>query len=205
MKKGDKVFLRLPKEGPPPKGVLHSGSVLNLENEACRIQLDEPCPGFEESSDALLHFEEKRKFMQQSVRLMHKDSEEPLIVTVQLQGTPVSAESRQCFRVSCLGLNIKATVADEPRCEVVDISATGFAFYGTREHAIGSRVRVTLVYEGKEYSGQGTVQSSRRMTPRLLRHGIHCGDVGKDTLAKSLSSINLDVQQAQLRRLAAKS
>jgi len=205
LKKDDKVFLRLPREDSPTKRVLRPGIVIEPESDAYLIQLEELCPGIEESTDAFLHFEVARKFLQQSASVVQKGLEEPLVIVAQLHGTPVSAEGRQSFRVSCLGSNIKATVADETACEVVDVSATGFAFYGRGDYEIGRRVQVTISYEGKEHKGQGTIQSLRRMTPRMLRYGVHCSDGTGDTLARSLAAINVAVQSEQLRRLARKS
>lgn len=204
MKKDDKVFFRLPKEDKPKKRVLRPGIVIGVESDVCLIQLEERAPGMEEEMDVFLHFEEKRKFLQQSARILRLVSEEPPVLSVQLHGTPVSAESRQAFRVSCLSSNIKAAVGAESGCEVVDLSVTGFAYYGQAEHETGSRVKVVLSHEGKDYAGHGTIQSSRRVTAKLLRYGVHCTDSAKDTLARSLTSINLAVQAEQLRRLAKK-
>lgn len=202
LKKDAKLFLRLPKEDTAKGRVLHAGIVLSIENNVCVIQLDEPCPGLDEATGAVLHFEEKQKFLQQSVRSVRKESEDPLVVVAELRGTAVSADQRQCFRVSCLGENIKATIGDESGCEVVDISATGFAFYGQREYEIGRRMRVTLVYNRMEFSGFATVQSVRRMNPKLLRFGMHCSGGDNDVFARSLASINVAVQAERRRRLA---
>jgi hypothetical protein len=201
LKTDDKVFFRLPQEDTAKKRNLRAGIVLSLEDDVCVIQLEQPCP-VDEATEGFLHFEVKQKFLQQSARVLRKDSEDPFVFAVALQGSPVSSEQRQCFRVSCLGENIKATVADETGCEVVDVSATGFAFYGRREYEIGRRVRVTLAYDGKEYTGHGTIQSIRRINPKTLRCGVHCTDSGDDTLARSLTSINVAIQVERRRRLA---
>jgi hypothetical protein len=204
LNKGQKVFLRIPRDEVPPRRVLHPAVVVSLEDDGCLLQLDEPRPGIEVSMSAILHFEERRNFLQQAAIVVRKDSEEPLVLGVQLQGSPVSAESRQCFRVSCLGADIRAKIADEAGCEVVDLSATGFAFYGRRTYELGKQVLVSMVYATREYSGRGTIQSARTMTPKLTRYGIHCTDIGKDDLARSLASINLAVQGEQQRRMSAK-
>jgi hypothetical protein len=204
LNKDQKVFFRVPREETPPRRVLHPAVVLGVEGEVCLIQLDEPRSGVEVSTSVILHFEERRNFLQQSGFVTRKDSEDPLVVGVQLQGAPVSAESRQCFRVSCLGADIRAKIAEEPGCEVVDLSATGFAFYGRRDYEVGKQVLVSLMYGGREYHGRGTIQSARRMTPKLARYGVHCTDIGKDDLAKSLAAINLAVQGEQQRRMNAK-
>jgi hypothetical protein len=202
LKKDSKLFLRLPKEDSPKTKVLRAGIVCSVEDNICVIQLEEPCSGIEESTEAFLHFEVRQKFFQQSVRILRKDSEEPLVFAAELQGTPVSAEQRQCFRVLCFGENVTAKVGDEPGCEVVDISATGFAFYGLREYEIGRRTRVTLSYEGQEYTGNATIQSIRRMNPKTVRCGMHCTDTENDTLGRSLAAICVAIQAERRRRLA---
>jgi hypothetical protein len=204
LKKDDKVFLRLPKEDSQQKRNLRPAVVLGVEEDVCVIQLEEPAPGLEAELGAFLHFEERRKFVQQSIKVIGRESGTPAVVSVLLQGSPVSAESRQAFRVSCLSANIKAVVADEAGCDVVDLSTTGFAFYGRVERDIGRRVQVLLSYDGKEYRGQGTIQSSRRMNTGVLRYGVHCTDGKGDDLARALPTVSLAVQSEQLRRLSKK-
>lgn len=205
-KKDDKVFYRIPNEQGGKKQILHAGVVLSLEEEVCVVQLDEPCAAVEVNLDGFLHFEQKQKFFQQAVRVVSKESDEPSVFALKLQGQPVSAESRQCYRVSCLGAGIKATVADEKDCEIVDVSATGLAFYAMSAYEIGRQVRITFFYNGEEYMGQCTIQSMRRVSAKLTRYGVHCGDTKSktDTLARSLASINQSIQRDQLRRLAGK-
>jgi len=204
LSKDKRLLLRVPAQEVPPKRVLHPGVVLGLADDVCSIHLDEPRPGVELSSPVIIHFEERKTFLQQSGLVVQRDSEEPLVLGVRLQGAPVSAESRQCFRVSCLGANIKAKVDDEVGCEVVDLSATGFGFYGRREYGVGRQISVVLVHCDREYHGHGTIQSERRMTPKIIRYGVHCTDKGKDDLARSLASINLAVQGEQQRRMSGK-
>jgi PilZ domain len=200
----DKIFFRIPKRDTPNKRVLRPCVVLAVEGDVYLIRLEEPCSAIEVATDVALHFEERRKFWQQSGRIVRQDPTEPLVFGVQLQGAPVSAEARQCFRVSCLGSNIRATIDGEEGCEVVDLSATGFAFYGRRDYDLGTRMRVALTHDGRSYQGHGTIQSSRRMTPKTTRYGVHCTDTSQDTLARSLAAINLSVQAEQQRRMAAK-
>jgi hypothetical protein len=153
----------------------------------------------------MVHFEARRKFMQQLARVLRKESEQPLVLVLQLLAEPVSSESRQCFRVSCLGENIRATVDGEPGCEVVDLSATGLAFYSRRDCALGSQVHISLSYAGKSYEGEATIMSSRRMTPKTLRHGVLCTEREGGSLARSLAAINLAIQSEQQRRIAGQS
>ena len=202
LKVEDKIFFRLPKEDRLKKRVLRPATVCAYENPTLTLRLEDPCPGLESGLDAMIHFEARRKFMQQLARVQRKESEQPLVLVLQLLAEPISSESRQCYRVSCLGENIRATVDGEAGCDVVDLSATGLAFYSRRDFALGTQVPISLSYAGKSYEGQVTIMSSRRMTPKTIRHGVLCTEREGGALAKSLAAINLAIQSEQQRRLA---
>ena len=202
LKVEDKIFFRLPKEDRPKKRVLRPATVCAYETPTLTLRLEEPCSGAEPGVDAVVHFEARRKFMQQLARVLRKESEQPLVVVIQLLAEPISSESRQCYRVSCLGENIRATVDDEAGCEVVDLSATGLAFYSRRDIGLGSQVHLSLSHAGKSYAGAVTIMSSRRMTPKTIRYGVLCTEREGGALAKSLAAINLAIQSEQQRRLA---
>jgi PilZ domain len=204
LKKDDKVFLRLPKEDAPKKRNLRPGIVVAIDNGTCTVELAEPAAGVQEGVDAFLHFETRRKFVQQAMKVVRTGPDDARSFVAQLHGEPVSAESRQAFRVSCLSANIRAVIAGENDCEVVDLSNTGFGFYGKATYELGQRVRVALAYGGKDHTGQGTIQSVRRMTAGVVRYGVHCADGAGDNLARSLPSISMQVQAEQLRRLSSK-
>jgi hypothetical protein len=205
LKAEDKIFFRLPKEDRPKKRVLRPATICAYEDPALTLRLDDPCPGIEPGVEAMVHFEARRKFMQQLARVLRKESEQPLVLVLQLLAEPVSSESRQCFRVSCLGENVRATVDGEVGCEVVDLSATGLAFYSRRDCTLGSQVHISLSYAGKSYEGEATIMSSRRMTPKTIRHGVLCTEREGGSLARSLAAINLAIQSEQQRRLAGQS
>lgn len=204
LKAEDKIFFRLPKEDRPKKRVLRPAAVCAYENPMLTLRLEEPCP-IELGVEAIIHFEARRKFMQQLARVLREESERPQVLVLHLLAEPTSSESRQCYRVSCLGENIRATVDDEAGCEVVDLSATGLAFYSRNDCALGSQVHITLSYAGKTYEGQATIMSSRRMTPKTIRHGVLCTEREGGSLARSLAAINLAIQSEQQRRIAGQS
>jgi len=196
-----RIFIRVPTEDRPQRRSLRPGVVLALDDQRCVVQLMEPMEGVDESVETFLHYDRDRKFVQQSVRVLRVDAGAPLVFAVRFQSEPISAELRQCYRVSCLGSNVRLSVADETNCEVVDVSATGVAFYGQGTYRIGQNLKVTLVHEGKIYNGHGTIQSIRRTKANKQRYGLHCVDKGTDTLARSLASINFAIQADQRRRL----
>jgi len=205
LKKDGIVFVRIPlTEEKPNQRSLRPGLVIRADEETCEILLSEPIEikGLEESPDGYVHFDKDRKFVQQSVRITRVENETSPLFAVQFQGTPVSAELRQCYRVTCIGSNIKIAVGTEIDCELVDLSATGIAFYSRKEYRVGQLLKLMLVYQGTVYNGHGTIQSTRRMQPKTWRYGVHCTDRGQDTLARSLASINFAIQAEQRRRLS---
>ena len=201
MKPNDKVFFRLPTEDAGKRRVLRPATVLGVDAAGCELQLEDVVE-LVSATEAFVHFEAKQKFWQQSVHVGAVEPERPGVLRLQFQGMPVSAESRQAFRVSCLGANIKAKVGDEAACEIVDLSVTGFAFYAESQYPLGYSLRVLLVHDGKEYRGSATVQSARSLDAKRSRYGAHCTDGANDNLAKSLASLGRAVQSEQLRRLA---
>lgn len=168
-----KIFIRVPAEDRPQRRSLRPGIVLALDDQRCVVQLTDPLDGIDESAETFLHYDRDRKFVQQSVRVLRIDAGAPLVFAVQFQSEAISAELRQCYRVSCLGSNVKLNVAEEANCEVVDVSATGVAYYGQRNYRIGQNLKLALVYEGKTYNGHGTVHSIRRTKSNKQRYGLH--------------------------------
>lgn len=74
--------------------------------------------------------------------------------------------------------------------------------YSKKEYKVGQLQKITLVYQDTVYNGHGTIQSIRRMLPKVWRYGMHCTDRGQDTLAKSLATINFQIQAEHRRRLS---
>jgi hypothetical protein len=201
LKPNDKVFLRLPTEDAGKRRVLRPATVLAVDAAGCALQLEDVV-ALVSATEAFVHFEAEQKFWQQSVRVGAVEPERPGVLRLQFLGMPVSGESRQAFRVSCLGANIQAKVGDEAACEVVDLSVTGFAFYAESQYQVGHRLPVLLVHDGKEYRSLATIQSARSLDAKRSRYGAHCTDGANDNLAKSLAALGLAVQSEQLRRLA---
>jgi hypothetical protein len=200
VRKGDSVFFRLGEDA--AQGELHRGSVEAAEGCVCVVRLEQPCPQIEEAVEGFLHFDRQLEFMQQSAVIARTGSDDPLRFSVELRGQPVSAQSLQSYRVSCLGTQITATFGHETGCEVLDVSATGFAVYARGQYSIGQCLPAALHYAGQSCAGDVAVQSVRRMSPQKIRYGVYCvDDARQHTLAKSLASINLAIQREQLRRM----
>ena len=106
---GTGCFLQLP--GNSKQRVLHPVLVMGLADEICTVKPEENGLPIKSDMDVLLYFEKNRKFMQQSGRIEAVDtidvddggSDEDgpqLLISFKTTGAPVSAESRQHYRVS---------------------------------------------------------------------------------------------------------
>ena len=185
--------------------VLHHARVDGAEEDQRWIAtFSAGSPPLEAGQDVLIYYEVMREFMQQPVRVHSLDETETgRIVIFEPLGDPVSAESRQHYRVSTITANIEAAVGVETGCRVVDISSTGFAAVVEQKLGIGETVAVTIEYGGSAYEGMASVQSMRQKPNGRFRYGflsLSHGDGG--AFQEALNDVSLDVQRTQLRRLS---
>ena len=120
----------------------------------------------------------------------------------ELTGDPVSAERRQCYRVSTVMAQVLATFGAEENCPVVDVSATGFAVVASNRYRTATVVDATVHYGGIAFSGKGRIESVRELKSGPIRYGVHCiSDMGTGgTLQAGLPKICASVQREHLRR-----
>ena len=88
-------------------------------------------------------------------------------------------------------------------CEVLDLSATGFAIYSEAQYTIGRTLLATLYYFGRHVLGTAVIESSAAFRKKN-RYGLRAVDDERPeaTLKKDLYRINLVVQREQLGRLS---
>lgn len=204
LKKDSELFFQIPDS--LGRRVLHPCKVQEIQGSAHRLEFPETPENLVAEMDSLIYFERRREFMQQAVHVSSiPQAGPPLIIEVELTGDPVSAESRQYYRVSCMAAEIKATVGKEAACTVLDVSATGFAVYATEAYKVGDNLEVVLHYGGREYAGRAVVQSARPLSRTRIRYGMQSlpGRDGRaNDLHGSLNQINLAIQREQLQRLS---
>ncbi len=106
--------------------------------------------------------------------------------------------------MSCYSADVKAQLGEDPEtCEVLDVSATGFAIVSDAEYSVGQTLQATLYHNGTPVQGKAVVQSSRAFG-KQNRYGFRAvhDERPKATLKKDLYRINLVVQREQLARLS---
>ena len=80
----------------------------------------------------------------------------------QFTGEPVSAESREWFRVSTVMAGLTTDFGPEAGCPLLDVSSVGFAVEATQAYKVGDVVTATLRYQ----SGTGRRIGLRRLLDR---------------------------------------
>jgi len=152
----------------------------------------------EEDVAAFIYFEGARTFMQQSIRICSvTEAESKVEITIKTTSDPVSADCRECYRVSTVMLDLTVTVADEEDCPLLDVSASGMSATTTTPLKRGNEIPVRLSYGGQEYAGEVIVQNACERDTGRIRHGFHCVEdrrCGGD-LQKGLQVVSTAVQR----------
>lgn len=210
---GDRFYVQIPNQS--GKRILHPATVVEHEDSKYIAEVEVSSPPLEAGNDIIIFFELKKEFMQQSGRIdMIKPSDNPIndsqqingptgtAIGFQLVGEPVSAENRQCYRVSTVMVDLTATLEGEANCHLLDISSSGFSLLSLREHAYGSLVEVTLEYGQNKYSGQARIQNIIEHPRGVFRYGLYGIEDKKvdSELTKGRQVISMDIQRLQLRR-----
>ncbi|MFH1419374.1 MAG: PilZ domain-containing protein [Planctomycetota bacterium] len=210
---GTGCFLQLP--GESKQRVLHPARVVGLVDEIYTVESEERDLPVTPDMDVLLYFERNREFTQQSGRIEAADtidaddagSDEDgprFLISFKTTGEPVSAESRQHYRVSTVLMGYQADLNVEKACHVLDVSSTGLAVISRKCYTVGNVVDVSIVEDGQTYTGNVCVQSIRDLGKGRTRYGLHCVSHQKapGTLAEGLQRASMRIQREQLRRLA---
>ncbi|MHC4129009.1 MAG: PilZ domain-containing protein [Planctomycetota bacterium] len=198
-----KVFLNFPDES--QRRILHPATVKESAEDSYTAELEESDLVLEAGQDFFVYYNDRRRFVKQAARLDAVMRTHPtLVVGFQTTGEPLSAESREWFRVSTVMANLTAAIGDEAECRLLDVSTMGFAVEATRRYEIGQVVSVTLRYEGGEYSGQARIQSVRQLDESRIRYGLHAIDdrTSGGDLRKGQQHISAAIEREQLRRLS---
>lgn len=202
LKTESNIFLNFPDESSDIS--FHRAKIITVNENIYTVELEEEGLVLEDEMDLFIYFELERKFTRQAAQILSVHRTEPYTsIELETSGEPETAENRQTLRVSAVGADLTATFGREKKCQVVDISPTGFAVYANKEHEIGSEVDVILHFEGEEYQGTVTIMAA---IPRKneIRYGVHCIDetVTRNSLENGLGKITMAIQRQQLARVS---
>lgn len=191
---------------------LRRSVVLATSNEDFTIQFVVDPFAFEAEQEVLMYFNGKSEFMQQVGRIKEicqaeEDEEEDDVMdgptfVIEPVGDPISAESRQTYRVSTLSANLSATVDGVEEIAVQDLSSTGFAVLAAAEYQLGQTIDVEIEHGDQQCHGIASVQSIREFAPGRIRYGLRAIDSDPHTgqFLQVLQKISLSVQREQLQR-----
>ncbi len=173
---------------------------------------------FAVDQEVLMYFTPKREFMQQIGRITaievadtHVNPEQaevedrgPIFV-LEPVGDPISAESRQYYRVSTISARIEARFGKGANLQVQDLSATGFAVLADERFSIGQMIDVAIRHEDESCHGKVSIQSIRELESGKLRYGVRAieEDPHARNFLKTLHRISFAVQRDQLARTGA--
>jgi hypothetical protein len=201
MKTDMEIFLRTPEDS-----ALHPGKVSSIADKGCNAVFEADAFRLEEGAEILVYYELSRRFMQQPARVVSVAQAEENRISLELEttGDPVSAENRECYRVSCYAADISAKLGgDSETCEVLDLSATGFAVFSKAEYQVGQSLEATLYHDGNPATGTVVVQSASEYG-KQMRYGLRALDDERPdaTLKQALNRVNLAIQREQVARLS---
>ncbi len=201
---GHTIYVQFP--GNAGKRLLHPCTVTQVSgSDTLTVLPEDQTLTFSTEQEFLVYFEIQRRFMQQPAKVEALlDIDSGTVVALKTIGDPVSAESRQCYRVSTVISDLFTTFDGLERCSLRDVSVTGFAVTSPKRYKIGQIIDAELRFEGKHYTGQTSVQSVCTMLDGQTRYGVNCikAAAGPKTLIKGMQSISMAVQRQQLSRLA---
>lgn len=173
---------------------------------------------FAVDQEVLMYFTPKREFMQQIGRITAIEVADTPVNPEQAEvedrgpifmlepiGDPISAESRQYYRVSTISARIEARFGKGAKLQVQDLSATGFAVLSDERFSVGQLVDVAIRHEDEACHGQVSIQSFRELESGKLRYGLRAieEDPHSRNFLKTLHQISLAVQREQLARTGA--
>lgn len=186
---------------------LRRSTVVDDSDDRFAIQFVAEPFAFEAEQEVLMYFNGKREFMQQVGRVVdvtvpEEASDEPITFTIEPVGDPISAESREHYRVSTINANLEARVGGESDLQVQDLSATGFAVLASEPHSLGETLDVAISHGEYACHGIASVQSVRELGPGRIRYGMRAIDSDPHTseFLEVLQRISLAVQREQLQR-----
>ncbi len=199
---GTIFYLQIPDES--EEHFLYPATIQERNENSYTAALQTDDPALEAGQEVLIYYEIERELVKQGAQIEWvSKTDSTSAFRFELTGDPVSAERRQCYRVSTMMAEVSATFGTEENCPVVDVSATGFAVVASRRYRTATVVDATVHYAGIASSGKGRIESVRELPSGLIRFGVHCisdKETG-GTLQAGLQKICASVQRPHLRRL----
>lgn len=187
------------------KGALRPAKVLSAVDGVMSAAFEAPEDlKLQPGTEVMVFFTRQNTFMQQPARIELVAVDQPLpTLAFRLEGEPVSAESRECFRICTVIMDLTVQFNGKKNCPLLDVSVDGFAVRSAEDLPVGKSVAVSFVHEGKSYNGNARIQSARQLAPGQFRYGLLCvrDTRNANDLSKGLREVAMTLQRQQARRL----
>jgi len=200
-----RIFLARPEE--VADRVLYAAQLTEVRGRMLSAKLDDEGLDLQVGDAAFLFFEMRNDFVKQPVRIrVLMDSGEAPAAGMEMLGEPVSADGRQCFRVSPQFRSLGVDVDGETGCMLLDVSVSGLACIAATRHRIGDTLRIALPFEGDVYEGPCCVQNIVPLEDGRFRYGLHCVErrISPASLKRGLQRVTMTLQRDELRRRRAR-
>lgn len=187
------------------KRILHPATMIGVDDDVYTAELEEQDLPVADGQDILIFYEKKREFMQQPAHIQKiVEDETKLIIEFETTGEPVSAESRQYYRVSAVMAGLTATLGSENACPLLDVSRSGFSVIARQSYDLGSLVNAALRHDNHQYRDKVCIQSIRGLSRGRTRYGLHCVDKDRPAsgTSRGLHQISVSLEREQLRRVS---
>lgn len=198
---GKGVFVQIP-DGSVQR-ILHPATIVAVDSGALALEFSDPELKPQAGQAVLIFFDRKGEFTQQAARIGGVRASEPrAVIGVELLGKPISAESRQSYRISTAVSGLTAKVGSVENCRLLDVSAAGFAILTDKPLSVGEILKAELSLENDTFVGQVSVQNGAPFGSGQMRYGLYVVDEGEPgyDLQSGLLRISVYVQRQQLRQ-----
>jgi len=206
LKEGSRVFLRF--DSPSRGRLLESGVVHEIREGGLTLAFEARHHAVEIGEEKLVYYNRARKFVQQPVLVEAQSSGgPPFVLSVKSIGDTVSVGTREQDRVSTSGIDLTATLEDEDRCLIEDVSLAGLAVVSNRKYHSGRCLEIAIHYRDEEYVGQVEVQCVHPLAGGNTRYGllgVFDTEAGRG-LQNGLTRMTLEIQQQHLKRISGSS
>lgn len=202
---GTGCFIQIPDES--SNCILHPMKVQEFTENSYTAELQgaNDASLLEIEQDIFIYYEFKNEFMRQPARIdVIADISTGFTFAFQFTADAVSAERRQCYRVSTVMVEVNSAFGDESNCSVLDVSATGFAVLATRQYKVADIIAATIQFDGEAVKAECRIESIKKLDKAGFRYGVHCinSKSSGGRLLKELQYICATVQRQQLRRMS---
>ncbi|MDH3584453.1 MAG: PilZ domain-containing protein [Phycisphaerae bacterium] len=204
LEKGCELFVEFARDAESP--VLHAATVIRTAGPIAFIDVREGTGGFEAGQEIVVYHTISHRFVKQAAHVVEILAlTDQTLVGIETISEPVSAENRECYRVSTVLSGLTVDIGPEQGCPVLDISLTGMAAAATGTYRVGQILDTTLIFEDQQFAGRMQIMNCRDAGRGQHRYGLHGLDDRRHggELQKGLRQATMALQRQQQRRRAA--